>query len=152
MTPAAKAVYLGALLIGLALGAFVGFGVEGSLLGSVYEGRRSLAPAALVDFSNIQYRHADLKHAESALQMTAAFLENLEKLKSEKAQKLDLAMAYTRLALLQDAASNPQRSHAYMVKARSWYKASGGQDYPESEMKARLREFDQPNEEGAGSR
>jgi hypothetical protein len=143
MTPAAKAVYLGALLIGLALGAFVGFRVEGSFLGLDYEGRRSLAPAALVDFSNMQYRHADLEHAESALQMTAAFLENMEELKPEKAQKLDLVMAYTRLALLQDAASNPQQSHAYMVKARSWYKASGGQDYPESEMKARFRAFDQ---------
>jgi hypothetical protein len=151
MTPAAKAVYLGALLIGLALGAFVGFRVEGSFLGLDYEGRRSLAPAALVDFSNMQYSHADVEHAESALQMTAAFLENMEELKPEKAQKLDLAMAYTRLALLQDAASNSQQSHAYMVKARSWYKASGGQDYPESEMKARLRAFDQRNEEGAGS-
>jgi hypothetical protein len=143
MTAAAKAVYLGALLIGLFLGAFVGFGVDGSLLGSAYEGRRLLAPAALVDFSNIQYRHADVEHAESALQMTAAFLENMEKLKPEKSQKLALAMAYTRLALLQDAASNPQQSHAYMVKARSWYKASGAQDYPESEMKERLRAFDQ---------
>lgn len=143
MTPGAKAVYLGALLIGLALGAFVGFRVEGSLLGSVYAARRGLAPAALVDFSNIQYRHADLEHAQSALQMTTAFLENMEELEPEKTQELDLAMAYTRLALLQDAASNPQQSHAYMVKARSWYKASGGQDYPESEMKARFRAFDQ---------
>jgi hypothetical protein len=143
MTPAAKAVYLGALLIGLSLGAFAGFGVEGSFLGFYYEGSHFLAPAALVDFSNMQYRHADFEHAESALQMTAAFLENMEKLKPEKAQKLVLAMAYTRLALLQDAVSNPQQSHAYMVKARSLYKASGARDYSESEMKERLRAFDQ---------
>ena len=75
--------------------------------------------------------------------MTTSFLENMEELKPEKTQKLALAMAYTRLALLHDAANNPQESHAYMLKARSWYKASGGQDYPESQMKAREKAFDQ---------
>lgn len=143
MTPAAKATYIGALLMGLLLGVLFGFGQEGSFLGSDYGERRLLAPKALIDFSNIQYRHADMEHAKSALEMTVSFLENMEKLKPEKEQKLALATAYTRLALLQDAASNPQRSHAYMVKALYWYKASGGQDYPESEMKARLKAFDQ---------
>jgi hypothetical protein len=143
MTPAAKALYLGALLIGLSLGAFFGFQVEGSRLGLVYETNRLLAPTALINFSNVQYRQADVEHAESALQMTTSFLENMEKLKPEKAQKLALATAYTRLALLQDVTSNAQQSHMYMVKALSWYKEYGGQDYPESEMKARLKAHDQ---------
>jgi hypothetical protein len=66
----------------------------------------------------------------------------VERLKPEKMQKADLAMTYTRLALLQDAEGNTQKSDGYMVTARSWYKAYNGKDYPEAEMKAQVKSFD----------
>ena len=147
MMPAAKVTYLAALLIGLLLGVFNGYKNVMDLLRGYNDARNDTAPRGLSEFSQMQYKHADLEHASAALLSYASLLEEMEKLKPERRRKVDLAMTYTRLALLQDAAGNDQRSHAYMVKASTWYNASGGQDYPVSEMKARQQAVDRRLEE-----
>lgn len=143
MTPAAKVTYLAALLVGLSIGVFCGFQTATRALENYYDLRRITAPATLGDFAYMQYKHADPEHAKAALQTFASLLEEMEKLKPEDTQKRDLAMAYTRLALLEDAADNPEQSHAYMTRARYWYKAGRGRDYSEFEMKAILKTFDE---------
>ena len=143
MTLAAKVTYLVALLIGLSMGAWFGFDTATGTLERYYDARRLTAPTLFLEFSQLQYRYADPEHGKAALQSVTNFLELLEKLKPTKVQELDLAVAYTRLALLEDAAHNPEQSHAHMTNARYWYTASGGQDYSESEMESRLKAFDE---------
>jgi hypothetical protein len=150
MTPAAKVTYLATLFIGLSVGIFFGYKTAMDRLKISGDARSSMASLVLSDFSKMQYKHADLEHASAALLSYASLLEEMENLKTEKGRKDDLATTYTRLALLQDAAGNEQQSHAFMVKAETWYKASGGQPLPESEMKARLQAFDRRMEEALG--
>jgi hypothetical protein len=143
MTRAAKIVYLLAALIGLSGGAFLGFWNTRALLRIQYEVSRSTAPTLLSDFSFMQYRHAEIKHAESTLLSVAGLLERLEKSGPTKVQKLVLANTYTRLALLEDSTNDTQRSKESMLKARYWYTASGGVDHSDSEMKAALKRADE---------
>ena len=143
MTRAAKIAYLLAALIGLSGGAFLGFWHTRALLRIQYEVSRSTAPTLLSDFSFMQYRHADINHAESALLSVAGLLEKLEKSGPTKVQKLLLANTYTRLAMLEDSANDTQGSKESMSKARYWYTASGRADHSDSEMKAELKLADE---------
>jgi hypothetical protein len=142
MTPAAKLTYLSALLIGLLVGLVLGYRDRLNILESYGEARLITAPATLRDFSQLQYMRADSEHAKVALLTYASVLETLEKATAEKEPKLELSLTYTRLALLEDNASNTEQSHAFMTKARNWYLAYGGRDRSESEMKAALMRFD----------
>lgn len=143
MTQAAKITYFLALLIGLSIGAFFGFQAVALALKTYYTSRQLTAPKVLSDFSYLQYSHADPEHAKTALQTFASFLEEMEKLNPEKRQEQDLAFTYTRLALLEDAADEPEQSHTLMTKARYWYASSRGRDYSETEMKAMLKTLDE---------
>jgi hypothetical protein len=144
MTPVAKIAYLTALLIGVSVGLFFGYRNRIDLLKNYGESRFLTAPLVLSDFSKEQYAHADFEHATAALLTYADLLEELEKAKPEKAHKVELSMAYTRLALLEDDARNPEQSHEFMTKARYWYTPQhGGRDLSESEMKAALKRFDE---------
>jgi hypothetical protein len=143
MTPAAKATYSLALLIGLSLGVFFGFHWTMPSLERLYSSRQGLAALVLQDFSYMQYKHADYDHAKAALQTCASFSEELENLKSgEGTQMRDLAFTYTRLALLEDAANNPEMSRAYMSKARFWFMAAGHRASSDSELKHNVETWD----------
>ncbi len=143
MTPAARIVYILALVIGLSVGAFFGFWNDAGLLKSYYTARRVTAPRELDDFSFMQYRYADAEHARTALLASAGFQEKLEALIPDKGQNHNLAATYTRLALLEDAANNVQASHDYMAKAKYWCAMGGSQNCSDSEMKASLKDWDQ---------
>jgi hypothetical protein len=143
MTRAAKILYLLAALIGLFSGALVGFWNTRAILKIQYDVSRSTVPTLLNDFSFMQYRHADIEHAESALLSVAGLLERLEKLGPAKIQKLVLANTFTRLALLEESTNDAQRSKEFMARARYWYTASGDADHSDSEMKAALKLLDE---------
>lgn len=143
MTPAARLVYGLALVIGLSFGALFGFWWDAGRLKSYYSAIRVTAPTELDGFSFMQYRHADAEHARSALLTFAGFLEKLEALSPDKGQSLRLATTYTRLAVLEDEANNPQASRDYMAKAQYWYTAGGGQNRSDSEMKAAVKAWDE---------
>src|SRR4029077_17176376 len=83
-----------------------------------YDIHRLIAPRVLRDFSFLQYKYADREHANAALLIYARLLEELQKTYPEDSQKNDLAIAYTRLALLEDAADNQEQSRTYITKAR----------------------------------
>ncbi|HLJ41976.1 MAG TPA: hypothetical protein VKT50_10855 [Candidatus Acidoferrales bacterium] len=142
MTTAAKITYFGALLIGLSIGAALGFHNTTLTIQSYLRLRQITAPAVLRDFSYLQYRYADPQHAEAALLILVNFLEDIEKSAPDSSQGQSLATAYIRLALVADATHDPERSSAYMEKARCWYRAKGGQDHSDSEMKAALKAAD----------
>ena len=139
MTRAAKITYIAALLLGVSMGGYFGFHNAMLVLGTYCSGMQIEAPITLDHFSYLQSRYADTEHAKAGLQTAANLLEEIEKLNPQKIQEQDLAFTYTRLALLEDAADNPQESHDLMTKARHWYRAGGGRDYSESEMKEMLK-------------
>jgi hypothetical protein len=143
MTPAAKATYFAALAIGLLIGAIRAFRATNIRIERNQNFRQRAAPFVLDDFSYMQYRHADTEHGIAALQTYAAFLEEMENQSPNKSQKYELASTYTRLALLEDDARNPDQSGAYMTKAWSWYTAAGGQAHSEAELKAGRKALDE---------
>jgi sugar diacid utilization regulator len=142
MTRAAKVTYFAALFMGLAIGAFLGFQYHSGALEASFSLRQMTTEVALANFSYLQYKHADHEHAEAALHTFANFLEEMEKLKPEKAQKYDLAITYTRLALLEDAANSAEQPRTCMEKARFWYTAAAGRDLSDSKMKAWVKTWD----------
>jgi hypothetical protein len=142
MTRAAKITYFGALLIGLSIGSYFSFRTATENLAAFYDLRRLTAPQVLRDFSYLQYKYADTEHAKAALLTFASLLEQMEKTSPEKSRKLDLAYAYTRLALLEDAANNREQSRNYMTKTRSWYRSIDGRDISDYEMKVVVDKMD----------
>jgi hypothetical protein len=143
MTLAARIVYALALVVGLSAGAIFGFWWDADLLKSYYTARRVTAPRELDDFSFMQYRHADVGHARTALLASTGFQEQLEALSPDKGQSFHLAAIYTRLALLEEVANNARTSHDYMAKAKYWCAMGGGQHCSDLEMKATLRNLDE---------
>ncbi len=143
MTPAAKVLYAMAALIGLAGGFFLGFRTGTFQSEASYEAQRMAAEMELSRFSYEQYKHADAQHATEALLLSVKFLEAMEHVRTQQWQKADLAIAYTRLALLEDAAQNTAESQAYMNQARAWYKANGFPDASDAGMKAAQKRVDE---------
>lgn len=139
MTRAAKITYIIALLLGMLIGGYFGFQHVTVELGFYHRSLQDEAPMALDHFSFLQCRYADTQHAKAGLQTAASLLEELERLNPQNVQEQDLAFTYTRLALIEDAADDPQGSHDLMTKARNWYAAGGGRNYSEAEMKEMLK-------------
>lgn len=143
MIPVTRIIYALAFIIGLTIGGFFGFRWSADLLKINYDARRLTVPRELGDFSFMQYRYADVEHARTALLTYADLLQKLEVLDPNRGEKLELANTYTRLALLEDSANNGQASQNYMANARYWYTVGGGQDHPDSEMKAGVNALDE---------
>ncbi len=145
MTLAAKITYFGALLIGLLVGAIFGFRKASDFIAMIASDRPTSAPVIVERFSFQQYRRADSEHARAALLDFVSFLEPLQRFHPERSQAHYLANTYTRLALLEDAAQDPEESRAYMAKARHWYgKSASG--HTDSEIKAAMKNFDEAYE------
>jgi hypothetical protein len=142
MTPAAKIVYLAALVLGLSAGLWFGYRSGVDHLQAYEEARLATAPLALGEFSREEYARADFEHASAALLSYAALLEELEKAKAERMHKDELSATYVRLALLEDDARNPQQSREFMTRARYWYTGFGGRDLSDSEMKTAVMRLD----------
>jgi hypothetical protein len=146
MTPTAKITYLLAILIGFSAGAIYFFrSTTQQIEMFVDAGNQWVAPRTFGYFSSIQYKHADAEHAKSALQSYANFLEELERMHSDRSQQRDLSFAYARLALL-EGKNNPEQSQILMIKARHWYAASsGGKEPSDSDMKKAVKILDENN-------
>jgi hypothetical protein len=142
MTRVATILYIGALLVGLSTGGFISCRRTTSDLDASYQARQLTAHGVLREFSYAQYKYADSEHAKAALLTYVGLLEQMQKLRPEKAQRYDLATAYTRLALLEDAAHNPEQSQIYMARTRSWYKSAGGPELTDSQMKFAVEKID----------
>src|SRR5258705_6946921 len=142
MTRAATILYIGALLVGFSTGGFISFRRTTIDLDAFYQARQLTAPGVLREFSYVQYKYADSEHAKAALLTYTGLLEQMQKLSPAKAQGYDLAVAYTRLASLEDAAHNPVQSQIYMAKTRSLYKSVGGRELTDSQMKFAVEKMD----------
>jgi hypothetical protein len=142
MTRAAKILYFTALALGLLVGGLDGFFTTMDLSRSSEESTRMNAPTILDDFSYVQYRYSDLAHAKDASQHAIDFLKEMEGLQPIKRQEGELAILYTRLALLAEQEGNAEQSHALLTEARRWNATSGGRDHSDAEMKSGLKTLD----------
>jgi hypothetical protein len=143
MTRAAKITYLVALFIGFSTGAIIKFRATTVALDFNSRIKTFLGSSTLSEFAYFQYAHADPAHATAALQSYADLLEQMTKLTPENGKQRELSFAYTRMALVEDAANNPEQSRNYIMKARYWYQAIGGRPVTESELKAAVRRLDE---------
>lgn len=143
MTTAAKLTYLVALLVGLSVGVFFGFEHRSGALDAERFFIQARAAEALGHFSYLQYKHADHEHAAAVLQNFASLLEEMEKLSPQSEHSYALVDTYTRLALLADAANQPELSRAYMAKAQFWFKAAFGRDRSASQIKSAVKAKDE---------
>src|SRR5579862_8065964 len=141
MTRAAKITYSLALLIGLTAGAVVGFWFTWNTVKFFDFLTPMFAPATLGNYSYLQYKHADAEHARAALQSYADFLDEMEKIKPDRAQRVDLSFTYGRLALLEERENNPEQSRVFMAKARS-YISSAGREISEADLRKALKIID----------
>jgi hypothetical protein len=145
MTLAAKIAYLGALLIGLLVGAIFRFRMATDTIATISSIRPTAASTMVERFSFQQYRRADFEHSRGALLDCVSFLEQVQKFHPERSQAHYIANTYTRLALLEDAAQDLEESRAYMAKARYWYgKSASG--HTDSEIKAAMKNLDEAYE------
>jgi hypothetical protein len=141
VTRAAKTVYALAAVIGLATGITLGLLSE-RFSANLAEFQRLGAVAEYGDRAYIQYLHADVAHAKQALLSFISFLEQTERVSPSKSQEFDLALSYTRLALLEDAQSHSERSREYMEKALRWENSGGGRQRSADELKAAVQKLD----------
>ncbi len=142
MTRAAKITYSMALLIGLVSGAVMGFWFRSGSLELFDFVTPMFALAALGNYTYLQYKHADAEHARAALQSYADFLDEMEKIKPDRAQRADLSFTYGRLALLEEKENNSEQSHIFMDKARS-YANNAGREISEADLRKTLKIIDE---------
>ena len=142
MTPAAKVVYLSALLLGLIPGTIWGFANAMNRIRVADELKWIISATEVERVAVIQLRHAEAQHARNSLESATSLLEDMERLRPNKAQRRMLTSVYTRLALLEDAAGNSEKSRAAMTKAKYWYMTSGGKEMTDAEMKTAIKQFD----------
>lgn len=131
------------MLIGLSIGSILGYQRGVFAFQALSDIEWLAAPSTLANFSYLQYRHADAEHARQALLMYTDLLQEMEKVKPDKTNKIDLSLSYVRLALLEDTAHNPQQSQSYMAKARYWYESGSGRFYSDDQLKSIVEVLDQ---------
>ena len=141
MTRAAKITYSLALLVGLLSGAAMGYSFSSNTLRLFDVVGPMFAPAAPSHYSYLQYKYADAQHARAALQSYADFLDEMEGIKSERAQRVDLSFTYGRLALLAEKENNLAQSRILMTKARS-YMSYPGRELSEADLRKALQKID----------
>jgi hypothetical protein len=118
MTRAIKITFLVAAILGLGCGGYFGHrsAVEtGDSLTSI----QYLAPTEVAsNFARTQFMRADSDHARQAVMLQIQLLEQLEL--ADKSFHADgLALAYTRLAMVEEAAGQTEAEHRALAYARA---------------------------------
>lgn len=145
MTRAIKVTFLLAAAFGLSLGAYSGYSdahETNHLLKSV----QYLAPTKIAsDFAHTQFAHADTNHARRAVLMQIDLLEQLELADKDFHDNGELAFAYVRLAMIEEAAGQPDAEQRALAQARARYKQahSRGEELTDDELKNLVKRLDQ---------
>jgi hypothetical protein len=118
MTRGHKITFLAATILGLGCGGYLGHrsAVEtsDSLMSTQY-----IAPTNVAsDFARIQFMHADTDHARQAVMLQIQLLEQLE-LADKSFQANELAFAYIRLAMVEEAAGRREAERQALARARA---------------------------------
>ncbi len=121
MMHAEKITFIFAAILGLGCGGY--FGCRSAIqIGDSLESIQYLAPTEVAsDFARTQFMYADTDHARQAVILQIQLLEQLE-LADTSFHANDLAFAYTRLAMVEEAAGRPDAAQRALAQARARYK------------------------------
>jgi len=117
MTRAIKITFIMAATLGLGFGGYLGRR-SAIQIGDSLKSIQYIAPTKTVsDFARTQFMRADTDHARQAVMLQIQLLEQLERVdKSFHAD--DLAFAYIRLAMIEEAAGQPAAEQRALAQAR----------------------------------
>jgi len=142
MTRAIKVTFLATALLGLGLGGHFGY-FEAAEESSLLESTQYIAPAKVAsDFARIQFMHADTDHARQAVMLQIQLLEQLE-LADRSFHANELALAYIRLAMVEEAAGRPEAEQRALAQARArWQTHSRKEELTDEELKNAAKRID----------
>jgi hypothetical protein len=144
MTREIKLIFLAAAVLGLCLGGFLG---HWSAIGTVdsLESVQYIAPTKIVsDFARTQFMHADTDHARQAVMIQIRLLEQLEMADKAFHADIELGPAYSRLALIEEAAGRYDAEKQALVSARACYKriSPNAEDWTDDKLKDAVKTMD----------
>jgi hypothetical protein len=118
MTRAHKITFIAAAILDLGCGGYFAHQsaveISDSLESSQYIGPTGVAS----DFARKQFMHADTDHARQAVMLQIQLLEQLE-LADKSFHANELAFAYIRLAMVEEAAGRPEAEQRALAQARA---------------------------------
>ncbi len=104
----------------------------------------SSAENATYVFSARQFDYADADHARDAVLFEIHTLEQLHHAAPDSMQGGRLAVAFTRLGMIEESVGQADAAHASFDKARTWVKRSQpGADMNDAKLKDAVRRMDQ---------
>jgi hypothetical protein len=102
------------------------------------------ASSVTSNFALQQFEHADTAHARQAVTLQIKTLEQLERVPGDWVSKSELGYAYTRLAMIEEAAGAPEAEYRAMVQAKEYFnRAYSGHEPTDEQLKNSLKRFDQ---------
>lgn len=136
---AAKITFAAAAVLGLAVGVAWGYYTAEQLSELMESSLLIFAESTTSDFAVQQLEHANTDHARRAVQLQITILERAERATSAPAYKRQLGYAYTRLAMVEQAAGEAQAERAALDQARVWFNQKELRD---DQMKKALKLLD----------
>jgi hypothetical protein len=121
MMRAIKITFIAAAILGFSFGGYLGHR-SAIQVGDSLESIQYIAPTKIAsDFARTQFMRADTDHARQAVMLQIQLLEQLE-LADKSFHAHDLAFAYIRLAMVEEAAGRPAAEQRALAQARVRYR------------------------------
>lgn len=121
MTRAIKITFLATAVLGLGIGSYFGYS-EANEESSFLESTQYIAPTEMAaEFARLQFMRADGDHARQAVMLQIHLLEQLEQADKTFREDGRLWLAYTRLAMIEEAAGQPDAEQSALAQARALY-------------------------------
>ena len=129
MTLAHKVTFLTAAILGIGCGGYLGYS-EATQISDSLEAIQYIGPTMLVSgFARTQFMRADADHAQQAVMLQIHLLEQLERADKTFREDGTLWIAYTRLAMIEEAAGRPDAEQSALTQAKVHY----GRNHPRGE-------------------
>ena len=143
MTRAMKVTFILSAVLGIAVGARIGYS-QGEDLSELMRTVEPMgAGLAVSAFAAQQFRHADADHARQATLLQISVFEQLRVATNDTNTRHNLGLAYVRLALVEKSAGNQEAEHLALKQARMWLPTRPGQDASDEQLEDFLKRLDQ---------
>lgn len=138
-----KVTFVVSAILGLALGARLGYD-RGTELSELTQSMEPIAAGSVVsEYAARQFQHADIHHACQAVQLEISVRERLRALDHDSTVDGHLGLAYVRLAMVEEAAGQKEAERLALKQARGWFRPPGpDQELSDEQLKDTLRRID----------
>jgi hypothetical protein len=141
MTLAHKVTFLASAILGLGCGGYLGYS-EANQISDSLESTQYIAPTAVAsDFARTQFMRANTDHARQAVTLQIQLLEQLE-LADKSFHADELALAYIRLAMVEEAAGRPEAEQQALAQAKARWRTHSGEELTDDELRNAVKRLD----------